>query len=77
VEDLPKEHAGLGLRASTGYDSVANAEIVFIYVGTPPRPNSSANLSYIKSRSTSIGNNLKTNLYYFVIVVKVLSPRAS
>jgi len=74
LEDLLKKSAGTNLLASTGYDSVANADIVFICVGTPPRPDGSANLSYIESASTSVGTNLKTNVHYCVVVVKSTVP---
>jgi len=74
LEDLLKQNTGLRLRASTGYDSVAKAEIVFICVGTPPQPDGSANLSYIESASTSIGTGLKINPHYCVVVVKSTVP---
>lgn len=74
LEDLLKQNVGLRLRASTGYDSVANAEIVFICVGTPPQEDGSANLSYIESASNSMGTVLKTTPHYCVVVVKSTVP---
>ena len=74
LEDLLQENAGQHLRASTGYDSVSDADIVFICVGTPPQPDGSANLSYIESACTSIGTGLKTNPHYCVVVVKSTVP---
>ncbi|ABS56280.1 UDP-glucose 6-dehydrogenase [Methanoregula boonei 6A8] len=72
--DLLKKNAGKRLRARTDYDSVASADIVFISVGTPPKPDGSANLSYIESASTSIGKVLKNNRSYCVITVKSTVP---
>jgi len=74
LEDLLKENAGKSLRASTGYESLGNAELVFICVGTPPNPDGSANLMYIESASNSIGTALKTNPHYCVVVVKRTVP---
>jgi UDPglucose 6-dehydrogenase len=72
--DLLNEYAGQNLRASTGYDSVAYADIVFICVGTPPLPDGSSNLSYIESASISVGTYLKTGSHYCVVVVKSTVP---
>lgn len=74
LKEILKQYAGLRLRASTGYDSVASADIVFICVGTPPQPDGSANLSFIESASISIGTFLKTNPHYCVVVVKSTVP---
>jgi UDPglucose 6-dehydrogenase len=74
LEVLLKQNAGTRLHASTGYESVAGAEIVFICVGTPPKPDGSANLSYIESASTSIGKVLKNTKSYCVVVVKSTVP---
>jgi UDPglucose 6-dehydrogenase len=74
LEELLKRNAGKRLRAGTGYESLAEADIVFICVGTPPKPDGSANLSYIKSASESIGTSLKCNTSYCVVVVKSTVP---
>jgi UDP-glucose 6-dehydrogenase len=37
LEALLKKNAGKNLRASTGYESLSSAEIVFIAVGTPQK----------------------------------------
>ena len=74
LEDLLKQNAGKRIHASTGYESVTSAEIVFISVGTPPKPGGSANLSYIESASTSIGESLKNTFPYCVVVVKSTVP---
>lgn len=74
LEDLLKKNAGHRLRAEAGYDSVAASDIVFICVGTPPKPDGSANLSYIESASCSIGEKLKDTPGYCVVVVKSTVP---
>ena len=74
LENLIKLNAGLRLWASSGYDSVLNAEIVFICVDTPPRPDGSVNLSNLESASNSIGTILKNNDQYCVVVVKSTVP---
>jgi UDPglucose 6-dehydrogenase len=74
LEELLKNTVGKKLRASTNYDSIATAQIVFICVGTPPNEDGSANLSYIKSASNSIGTILKKNPHYCVVVVKSTVP---
>jgi nucleotide sugar dehydrogenase len=74
LEELLKKNAGKRLRASTRYDSIISAEIVFISVGTPPKPDGSADLSYIESASTLIGNMLKNTPFYCVVVVKSTVP---
>ena len=55
-------------------ESLADADIIFICVGTPPEPDGSANLSYIESASTAIGASLKRNASYCVVVVKSTVP---
>lgn len=74
LEELLKQNAGSRLYASTGYESVATAGIVFISVGTPPKPDGSANLSYIEAASISIGEALKNTPAYCVVVVKSTVP---
>jgi UDPglucose 6-dehydrogenase len=74
LEDLLRRHAGKRLLARDDYESVASAEIVFISVGTPQKPDGSANLSYIGSASNSIGNVLKNTSTYCVVVVKSTVP---
>ena len=74
LEALLKKNVGKKLRASTGYESVSSADIVLIAVGTPPKPDGSANLSYIEGASTLIGKALKENPSYCVVVVKSTVP---
>jgi UDPglucose 6-dehydrogenase len=74
LEELLIQNVNKKFRATSGYESVTTAEIVFICVGTPPKKDGSANLSYIASASTSIGKALKNNPHYCVVVVKSTVP---
>jgi UDPglucose 6-dehydrogenase len=74
LEVLLIQNAGKKLHASTGFGTIASADIVFVCVGTPPKPDGSADLSYIKSASSSVGTALKNNSSYCCIVVKSTVP---
>ena len=74
LEDLMKQNTGTRLHASSGYESVTDAEIVIICVGTPSNPDGNANLLYIKAASISIGAALKNTSSYCVVVVKSTVP---
>ncbi len=56
--------------ATTNYDAIRDAEIIFISVGTPSRDDGSIDLSFIESSSTMIGKALKGSSDYHLIVVK-------
>ena len=75
LENILKEHVGKNLRASTTYESIQTADAVFIAVGTPPNPDGSANLTYIKQAAENIANELtKAHTEYPVVVVKSTVP---
>ncbi|MDO9327051.1 MAG: UDP-glucose/GDP-mannose dehydrogenase family protein [Methanoregula sp.] len=74
LEVLLKQHVGKNLHASAGFDTLASANIVFICVGTPPKSDGSADLSHIKSASSSVGTALKNNSSYCCVVVKSTVP---
>ena len=75
LEDILKAHVGKNLTASTAYDSVRTADAVFIAVGTPPNPDGSANLTYIKQAAENIADELaKAHTEYPVVVVKSTVP---
>lgn len=65
---------GKNLEASCSYDTVSASDLTFICVGTPPREDGSADLTYIKSASHSIGEALQHAAGYHVIVVKSTVP---
>jgi UDPglucose 6-dehydrogenase len=75
LEDILKAHVGRNLTASTTYESVQTADAVFIAVGTPPNPDGSANLTYIKQAAENIADELaKAHTEYPVVVVKSTVP---
>jgi UDPglucose 6-dehydrogenase len=75
LEDILKSHVGQNLTASTTYESVQTADAVFIAAGTPPNPDGSANLTYIKQAAENIADELaKAHSEYPVVVVKSTVP---
>ncbi len=61
------------LSASTFFDGVSKADVVFIAVGTPSREDGTADLTYVKSAALTIGKHLNPNKFT-VIVTKSTVP---
>ena len=60
-EVLEKNNKAGRLKFTTDYaEAVASSEIVFITVGTPPKPNGEADLSTVLEVAEQIGKNLKS-----------------
>ncbi len=60
VPELLERHRGSKLRLSDSLSgSVAQAEAIFIAVGTPPTVNGEADLSYVESVAREIASNIK------------------
>jgi UDPglucose 6-dehydrogenase len=76
LEELVRRNARDGrLKFSTSYpDSIPDAEIVFIAVGTPPGENGEADLQYVLAAAKQIGQHLGR---YTVIVDKSTVPVGS
>jgi len=76
LEELVRRNAKDGrLKFSTSYpDSIPDAEIVFIAVGTPPGENGEADLQYVLAAARQIGQHLGR---YTVIVDKSTVPVGS
>ena len=53
------------------FGKAGDAEVVFIAVGTPPRPNGSADLSYVEAVAAEVAKNIRN---YTVIVDKSTVP---
>jgi len=51
-------------------ESVKNSDITFICVGTPSEDNGSISLKYVKTVAQSIGEALKKNTNYHIVVIK-------
>jgi UDPglucose 6-dehydrogenase len=52
------------------YNAIADTDVTFICVGTPPNPDGSMNLDYIKKASTDLGTALRDKSDYHVVVSK-------
>ena len=74
LEALLRKNVGDTLIATTQFDTIADTELTFICVGTPPNTDGSANISYIESASHSIGAALKNSSSFSVVVVKSTVP---
>lgn len=59
------------LKFSTEYDSVNDADVVFICVGTPEQPDGSANLEYVFAAAETVAKHLKDDA---VVVIKSTVP---
>ncbi len=72
VPELLERHRGSKLRLSESLsESVAQAEAIFIAVGTPPTVNGEADLSYVESVAREIAVNIKD---YKIVVGKSTVP---
>ncbi|MFH1443284.1 MAG: UDP-glucose/GDP-mannose dehydrogenase family protein [Candidatus Micrarchaeota archaeon] len=67
LEELVKKGK---LTASSSYDSVKNADVVFICVGTPSRKDGSIDLSYIEQSAEKVGEELKKAEKFVIVAVK-------
>ncbi len=74
LEEILINEIGSHLFASTDYSPVHEADLIFICVGTPPNPDGSANLEYLRSAARTIGLELKSSRGYPVIVIKSTVP---
>lgn len=71
-EIVVKNFANKSLTFTTDFgEAVKQAEVVFIAVGTPPMPDGSVNLEYVKTAAESIGKSMNG---YKVIVNKSTVP---
>jgi UDPglucose 6-dehydrogenase len=73
MDTLIPELIGKSLFATTSYDPVADAEVIFIAVGTPSNADGSADLRYIKQSAEQIGQHLSANRFT-VIAMKSTVP---
>lgn len=68
---IARNQGGKRLEFTTDYLAVKNADLIFIAVGTPPKKNGEADLSFIESAANSIAKHLD---HYTVIVNKSTVP---
>lgn len=74
LEELLKKHIHGNLSASSEYQDLGKSDCTFICVGTPPAPDGSADLRYIRSAAHSIGESLKDGRAPHTVVVKSTVP---
>ena len=76
LEELLREAVENRLfRATTdSYEVVLSSDISFICVGTPSRPDGSADLSYVESAARSIGRALRDKKGWHLVVVRSTVP---
>jgi UDPglucose 6-dehydrogenase len=74
LDALLERHAGTRLRAGTDYGPVAEADLSFVCVGTPPAADGSADLSMVAAASRSIGEALRGGNGSHTVVVKSTVP---
>ncbi|MGE4375177.1 MAG: hypothetical protein AB7D01_05655 [Methanoculleus sp.] len=74
LDALLERHAGKRLFAGTDYGPVAEADLSFVCVGTPPAADGSADLSMVAAASRSIGEALCSGNGSHTVVVKSTVP---
>jgi len=75
IDDLLTSTLGKQLKVTTKLkEAASNSEIIFICVGTPSKSDGSADLRFIKKISKEIGEIVKQNSEFKIIVVKSTVP---
>lgn len=74
LDEILKNNSGSRLHATGSYESVSVSDLTIICVGTPPQPDGSSDLRYIRSAAQSIGDALKNSTKYSVVAVKSTVP---
>lgn len=74
LEELLKKHIHRNFIVSSEYDGITESDCTFICVGTPPAPDGSADLRYIRSAAHSIGVALRDGKGPHTVVVKSTVP---
>ncbi len=74
LQEILKDCVGVTLSASETYDSVPDADLIYVCVGTPEGADGSADLSYIRQAATEAGRRMQESRKYQVLVVKSTVP---
>ena len=71
LDEMVKKNIKAGkIQFTTSISEAAkNSEVIFIAVGTPPRPDGSADLSYVENVARDIAQNM--NKYTIIVVASV------
>lgn len=67
LESLISRYIGKTLFATTSYDVVKEADVIFIGVGTPSLEDGTADLKYIKYAAASIGGSLNPDKFTVIV----------
>ncbi len=73
LDRLLQAVAGRSLTASVSYESVKKADAVFICVGTPSKPDGSADMTFVESAAAQIAEHLDSSRFT-VVVTKSTVP---
>lgn len=77
LDDLLSTHIENRLRATSSYEAVHEADVTFLAVGTPSRPDASIDLSGIQSAAEALGESLaaiETDERHLVVVKSTITP---
>ncbi|MGD6875741.1 UDP-glucose dehydrogenase family protein [Bacillus infantis] len=67
LEELIQSNIGKTLFAATGYEAIADSDVVFIGVGTPSKEDGNVDLSYVEQTAKNIGEHLNPNSFTVVV----------
>lgn len=67
LDELIAKYIGNRLFATTSYDAVREADVVFIGVGTPSNDDGTADLTYVKAAAHKIAENLSPSKFTVVV----------
>lgn len=67
LNEIISKTVGKSLFATTDYSVASKADIIFICVGTPSKPDLTADLTYVKSAAAQIGKNMISGSYTIIV----------
>jgi len=67
LDELISAYVGNTLFATNSYDVIREADVVFIGVGTPSKPDGTADLKYIKLAAQDIGKHLNPDKFTVIV----------
>lgn len=74
LTEILQKFGGKTFYASTSFESISFADLIFICVGTPQGEGGSADLSFIREAAMRIGESLKESEKYQVVAMKSTVP---
>lgn len=73
-ERLKKSLAAVRLIASTGFSSIADADIILVSVGTPSREDGSMDMKFVHAAAESIAKNISSGKFSVIAVRSTVVP---